>query len=187
MFRASISEKRSRLIEQDVLFTHPTISLLASHISTLLQSAELPEDPPEPVERALGTLRTLIDRYCFSLPMEVRFHPETVLLTGSTGSLGSFLLSQMLASERIQKIWAVNRDEKEKTIEQRQRASFVDKGIDPELLRCYAEKVVFVEADLGAHRLGLNDNLYHDVRRTSHLPILLLTLMGFDRSVHPRR
>ena len=165
--------------------SHPTISLLANHISSLLQSVEVPKDPPEAVDRTLGMLRTLIDRYSFSPPMQVHFRPETVLLTGSTGSLGSLLLSQMLASERIQKIWAVNRAGKEKTIEQRQRESFVDKGIDPELLRCYAEKVVFVEADLGAHRLGLNDNLYHDVRRTSHLPLLLLTLTGFDRSVHP--
>jgi hypothetical protein len=85
----------------------------------------------------------------------------------------------MLVSERIQQIWAVNRVAKGKSIEQRQRESFIDKAIDPALLKCYAQKVVFVEADLAAHRLGLHDNLYHDVRYTSYLPQLSLTVWAF--------
>jgi hypothetical protein len=183
MFRGSILERRTRLIEQNVLFMHPTITSLAKHISTLLRSAVVPEAGP--VEQTLGSVRTLIDRYCLSLPIQPRLRPETVLLTGSTGSLGSLLLSQMLVSERVQKIWAVNRVGKGKSIEQRQRESFIDKGIDPGLLTCHAQKVVFVEADLAAHCLGLHDDLYHDVRRTSHWSLLLLTILAFiDMYIH---
>lgn len=111
-------------------------------------------------------MRAMVERYAASIPTRVPLPTtkQTVLLTGSTGALGSNLLAQMLADERVERIWAVNRHSKVKSISERQRESFLDKALDIELLKLEGGKLVFVEAELSQDRLGLDKHLYDQVR-----------------------
>lgn len=85
-----------------------------------------------------------------------------VLLTGSTGGLGSFLLENLLRNGQVSKIYAYNRPSKGGiTMQDRQKAAFVDKGFDLKYLD--SERLVYVEGDADLPLLGLTSELYEKV------------------------
>ncbi|KAH7907693.1 hypothetical protein BJ138DRAFT_455649 [Hygrophoropsis aurantiaca] len=89
---------------------------------------------------------------------------RAVLLTGSTGSLGCYLLSQLTANPDISRVYALNRrNEKGVTLIRRQTDALVDRGIDVDILE--SEKVVLLEGDLLADRFGLSDTAYLQMRK----------------------
>lgn len=152
----------SQHIEQNVVFTHPTITSLAKHVAKLARSPQ--PTTADTAEEAVRQMQALVEQYSATLPSGPRLSHETVLLTGSTGALGSLLLAKMLEDDRVERVWAVNRRAKGSTIEERQQAAFEDKGLDPELLqKNLGGKLVFVEAQLHEEGLGLDKRLYHDV------------------------
>lgn len=76
----------------------------------------------------------------------------TVLLTGSTGSLGSQILATLVEDERVAKIYAFNRPSKATTLVQRQEAIFNDRGLDIALLE--SPKLVLIEGEINRDNLG---------------------------------
>jgi thioester reductase-like protein len=88
---------------------------------------------------------------------------HVVVLTGSTGGLGSYLLASLLQREDVSVIYAFNRPSKGSTssIQQRQKSGFEDRGFDVTLLQC--EKLVYVETDTSHDNLGLDKELYEKV------------------------
>lgn len=87
---------------------------------------------------------------------------HVVLLTGSTGGLGSYLLASLLNNKDVTVVYAFNRPSKTGTIKQRQRAAFEDRGLETALLE--SEKLVYVEGDTAQQTLGLTSQLYEEVK-----------------------
>ena len=83
-----------------------------------------------------------------------------MLLTGSTGSLGSYLLSTLLTDVRVAKVYAFNRPSR--ATHDRQRASFEDKGLPLALLD--SDKCMLVTGDFNSDDLGLDEATYAEVR-----------------------
>ena len=79
---------------------------------------------------------------------------QTVVLTGSTGMLGSYLLDFMGRDPRISKIVCLNRADGGRAQEIK---TFADRGLDSS---CLETKVEFYSADLSQARLGLSDDVY---------------------------
>jgi len=137
------------------------------------------------VNASIVAMEGLVKKYTANLPaIPISPRPisrpprETVLLTGSTGALGShLLLDLLLAADKVGKIWAVNRAGRTGIIE-RQISSFLEKAMDVNLLSNALKegRLVFVEASLGDDKLGLEETLYHEVRDTplSVSPLSLL-------------
>ncbi|KAG0691850.1 putative aminoadipate reductase [Suillus ampliporus] len=87
---------------------------------------------------------------------------HVVILTGSTGGLGSYLLSSLLQREDVSVVYAFNRPSKDATsIEQRQKSGFEGRGLDLILLQ--SEKLVHVETDTSQEDLGLDKELYQKI------------------------
>ena len=84
-----------------------------------------------------------------------------VLLTGSTGNLGSEILEKLLRSTRVTKVYALNRHSTSQAISERHLARFRDKGLDSALLA--SDKLVYVEGDLSKERLGISEELFSEV------------------------
>lgn len=85
-----------------------------------------------------------------------------VLLTGSTGSLGSFLLESLLKDTSVNKVYAYNRPSRGGVrILDRQTEAFEDRGLDAALLS--SEKLVLVEGDSALEHLGLGPDVYEQV------------------------
>jgi NADP-dependent 3-hydroxy acid dehydrogenase YdfG len=70
------------------------------------------------------------------------------VLTGSTGSLGSYLLDALASSRNITKIYCLNR---RADAEQQQAKTNADRG----LVSDWGDRVIFLHADLSKPNLGL--------------------------------
>ncbi|KAG6374188.1 hypothetical protein JVT61DRAFT_4841 [Boletus reticuloceps] len=124
-------------ISQDIVFTNPTLRLLAKRLIQLLAGEEGSFSPaPDPQVE----IEDMIAKYSIGLGKlgdgaPGRFHDRhVVLLTGSTGGLGSYLLASLLSREDVALVYAFNRPSKTDTIQHRQRAAFEDRGLDTALL-----------------------------------------------------
>ena len=88
---------------------------------------------------------------------------EVVLITGSTGRLGSFLLEKLLCDKRVRKVFALNRGSptSDKTLLDRQREMFKTLEINMSLLT--SSKVEYLVADYAKPLLGLSEEKYDEV------------------------
>ncbi|KAL1701564.1 male sterility protein-domain-containing protein [Schizophyllum commune] len=85
-----------------------------------------------------------------------------VLLTGSTGHLGSDILEILLKDARVERIFTFDREGKGAAPRARQRARWADKGLDEQLLE--SPKLVVLCGDLSAPKFGLDKEVYDEMR-----------------------
>lgn len=121
---------------------------------------------------ALDAIRSMIHKYGYKwterqVSSEVRSTAtkERVLVTGTTGALGSYLLVALLENDSIETVWALNRKSKEGLMT-RQKASFEDKMLDVSLLR--SVKLVMLEGDVEDAMLRLREDMYQEVSTNTH-------------------
>lgn len=87
---------------------------------------------------------------------------QTVILTGSTGSLGSYILDRLVRSDRVEQVICLNRVGSGAKL---QTTSHDSRGLIKDF-----SKVSFVEADLAEDRLGLKEGTYQELTsRTTHI------------------
>ncbi|KIK91581.1 hypothetical protein PAXRUDRAFT_149195 [Paxillus rubicundulus Ve08.2h10] len=158
-------------IPQNVVFENPTIQLLSSRVVDLVKGngAEQVIDAREQHKQAIDVM---IEKYSIGLNgpadgilddggITKSIEPAIVLLTGSTGGLGSFLLARLLESPLVERIYALNRPSAKASIDQRQRSAFSDRGLPAHLLD--SKKLVHIVADASKERCGLSSALYAEV------------------------
>ncbi|KIJ16100.1 hypothetical protein PAXINDRAFT_11143, partial [Paxillus involutus ATCC 200175] len=160
-------------IPLNVVFENPSIQLLSSRVAALVNenAAGQSIDPREQHQRVINAM---VDKYSIGLngPADgvlddsgiagKSIEPAVVLLTGSTGGLGSFLLAQLLESPVVQRVYALNRPSSTASIDQRQNSAFFDRGLPTDLLD--SKKLVYIVADASEERCGLPSALYDEVR-----------------------
>ncbi|KAF8601147.1 acetyl-CoA synthetase-like protein [Ceratobasidium sp. AG-I] len=184
----STVRQASEILNQQTIFSNPTIGQLARNIVDICtgEKASSTDD--------LTSIRSMIQKYeskwtnkTISLEMREGTMKERVVLTGTTGGLGSHLLAVLLGCEEVERVWALNRKSKE-GVAARQRAAFEDKMLDVGLLE--SEKLVMVEADLGDGKLGLSDKEYHEIQTGATIIIhnawqvnFNLSLQSFEPSI----
>lgn len=155
------SESEKAPIKASTIYENPTIKLL-SHAIWALYTTESNGNIASREEVSLQAMRKLIDRYTFDLPSRPRSsrHVSTtwtrkvVILTGSTGSLGSYLLDSLIDSPEAPEIWCLNRSA---DAEQRQSASSSRRGLTNNWT---SNNVYFRQADLSSEKLGLSAEDY---------------------------
>ncbi|KIJ59318.1 hypothetical protein HYDPIDRAFT_118655 [Hydnomerulius pinastri MD-312] len=198
---ANVRSAASR-IPQNLIFESPTIKLLAARISSLVTQDG--SDQPEDFMRQHTTaINAMIERYSVGLKgsdngvniegqIGDEAAPATVLLTGSTGGLGSFLLAQLLESTNVERVYALNRPSSTTSIQQRQRSAFLDKGLPLDLLE--SNKLTYVEAEASQANCGLPPSLYEKIRDSVTVIIhnawrldFNLSLSSFESSIRATR
>lgn len=115
-------------------------------------------------------MTNLVSKYTENLPSASRggaddMDEEVVLLTGSTGSLGAFVLESLLKNPAIASVYALNRrgTNPAESIQLRQSYTFETNGIDTQLLK--SPKLTLLEADVTLPDLGISPTLYDEMRR----------------------
>ena len=115
-------------------------------------------------------LLSLVEKYTKNLPTfdgtKVRrseLKGDVVLVTGSTGSLGSNILAHLLMDPNVSLVYSISRPGSDKqTAKERHVKSFEREAIDVRLLD--SEKVRFLIGDPSKHSFDIDTDLYDEVR-----------------------
>jgi len=152
-------------IPPSVIVENSTIQLLTARIVALVSDNGVGQgDSIEQHKKAIDD--PMIERYSVGsggpvdgmLPNSQSIEPAVVLLTGSTGGLGSFLVSELLGSPAVQRVFAFNQPSPLKSIAERQKAAFRGRGLDLDLLNL--DKLVYIEADATLEECSLSSAQY---------------------------
>ena len=156
----------AKSVSSNFVFEHPTIRDLAV---TLASFAVLSTDS-NPARAAADTRRAEIDalvaKYTADMPT-ARTHLgalqktlPVVLLTGSTGNIGSHILAALLTDSHIHRVYALNRPSDIDAIA-RLKAAFRERQLPVELLNDI--RLVCLEGDASRKSFGLVEQVYEDV------------------------
>jgi thioester reductase-like protein len=144
-------------METRMVYANPSIGALTAVVSALFEDKSFADGGENDEQK----MKKLYELHTSSLPVSARpvvSHPSdehVVLLTGSTGSLGSYILDSLLADSRISSIFCLNRGTK--TLE-RQQKSQASKG-----LQTISDRVKCLDADISKPYFGLPTHQYRDL------------------------
>ncbi|KAF8548861.1 NAD(P)-binding protein [Imleria badia] len=184
-------------IPRNVIYENPTIPRLSARIAAIVydNGAGHGIDHKE-------AIKAMIEKYSVGLsgpddgvlPSTPLIEPAVVLLTGSTGGLGSLLLLELLKCHLVQRVFALNRPSSSKSIEERQNAAFIAGKLDHEVGFLKSAKLVYIEADASHPLWGLSQDRYNEIRHTVTLIIhnawrvdFNLTISSFEDSIRATR
>ena len=181
------AQKAANGVTQDFVFNYSTLRQLTIATIDLINNSTSQPD-------RTTSIKELISRFS-DLPQVSSQESQSsstsiVVLTGSTGALGSHILASLLLEPQVTKVYTLNRG---KDIQARQKLSFSQKGLPEGLL--VNPKLTQLTADLSHPTLGLDEetfekvgvtkhvslsalNLYHAGNRLNHLQLILFTMLG---------
>ena len=167
--RKSLDPTVRSKITAGTIYSNPTLEKLSN---VLYRTTSLQNGPAgDETRQNIALMAHLVEKYTSMLPEIPHASRKnttpamaTVLLTGSTGSLGSYLLEALMASKTVARIICLNRAIDGK---QRQRNVNVERGLSTSWP---AERVRFLHADLSRPKLGLQDAEYDELlQQTTHV------------------
>ncbi|KAJ7488851.1 putative aminoadipate reductase [Mycena latifolia] len=169
-------------IPQNFVYSHPSIEQLARAILKLLASEDSNTDGGQKaiVEEMIakyskGFEESIIEPKALSSSGGV-----VVLLTGSTGGLGSHLLEMLLSLASVERVYAFNR--KGRThVSERQKEAFTDRALDVNFLS--SGKLVYLEGDTSKPDLGVPADVYTTLRNTITVIIHNAWALDFNKSL----
>jgi nucleoside-diphosphate-sugar epimerase/aryl carrier-like protein len=163
------------------IYAHPTVDGLTNLLLEILGKSSARIDTPSRSEK----VSQLISKYTSDLP---DLNPDrssqisessTIILTGSTGSLGSYILDDLLRNPQVAKVYCFNRSEDALS---RQRQGFEERGLQTSLLDD-PKKVEFLHVHFGAMQFGLGDKRYDELLATVDIIIHNAWKVNFNHPV----
>lgn len=157
----------AHLISPRIIYSNPTANKLANALHQLTGQGDKVYKKME--EERISRMEAMLAKYSKNLckatakDTDRKDNNVTVVLTGSTGSLGSYVLDALLVSGRVSRIICLNRgthgEDKQKNVN-------ATRGLISE----WGDKVRFLKTDLGKTHLGLSAHDYDQlVRETSFI------------------
>ncbi|KAF7586175.1 hypothetical protein BBP40_009331, partial [Aspergillus hancockii] len=170
--KLGMGDKSAKMFPLASIYTHPTIDRLAGHILDQLSVTPLSHDHYIETDGSyanesspLAQMQLLFQKYSDSLPRSSGPLPVPpsknmiVLLTGSTGSLGSYLLDELQKDKNVSHIICLNRGAD---------AAYrhTQLGFQRGLNTIELNRVEFLQADLSKLNFGLQDATYRRLLQT---------------------
>lgn len=153
------STTKPNAIDTRLIYANPTLNLLSDAILKLLGHAS--QEAPLKEQSEAAVFRDFVNKYTTELPFTPLEKPTTtceqltVLLTGSHGSLGSYILDQLLINTNVTKVYCLNR-----TGDSLARQTSLNRARG---LATNWENVHFVSADLSEPFLGTETQTYWEM------------------------
>ncbi|KAF7347151.1 Acetyl-CoA synthetase-like protein [Mycena venus] len=168
-------------IPQNFVYAYPSIEELADAIALLVQ------DDANGLDNGKKALvEAMIAKYSEGFkPTDLRkrvvsFGETVVLLTGSTGGLGSHILEILLALSSVERVYAFNRRGRS-PVPERQNEAFIGHALNMDLLS--SKKLVYLEGDTAREDLGLPLDVWATVRDTITVIIHNAWTLDFNKSL----
>ncbi|KAL4954314.1 NRPS-like enzyme [Aspergillus filifer] len=159
----SFQEPKAPSITAQHIYSNSTVSRLAQFLVGVLTGQTVTETVSR-VDRINNMISKYADTFPRRSPENIQgpqAESQTVILTGSTGSLGAYLLSTLLNNSNVKKVYCFNRSD----ATSRQISSFKEKGLDATALED-VNKVEFLKVSFGEHHFGLPDDKYNELLDT---------------------
>jgi acyl carrier protein len=148
-------------VDVSTIYENPTIAALSLVTWKLVQPQH--SNTSKSVENnKIEAMQAMLEKYTFSSDtLRTQNNAGTcgvVLLTGSTGSLGSYLLDELIRSQHGKAIWCLNRTSNS---QERQSSTSATRGLEVQWAQ---HAVSFRQADLSKETLGLSKEDYDYIR-----------------------
>ncbi|KAF5346966.1 hypothetical protein D9758_010089 [Tetrapyrgos nigripes] len=156
---------------KNFVYDHPTIDQLSIFISSVASGTWNGDDQSQIIHNKRAAMLLMIDRFSQNFPsvsgvgLAKEKGMKVVLVTGTTGALGSHLLSQLIDDDSIFCIYACNR-RGDTGILERQLKAFEERGIGKQKLKSkiLEGKVVLLEANLAMNKLDVDKKVYEEIQ-----------------------
>ncbi|KAF4995614.1 hypothetical protein FGRMN_5005 [Fusarium graminum] len=154
-------------VEPRIVYRHPTAKQLAAYILSIEKGVESEDEDAKQMQEA----ERLAAKYIDNMPspsngkQEPSNDDQTVVITGTTGSLGAYMLDRLCKLPSVKKVIALNRDEDGG--QSRQLSSNGSRGLTQDL-----SKVTFLCVNLSLPNWGLDQETYRSL------------LVSVDRIIH---
>ena len=152
------------------VYTNPTVISLATYVLGLLNGQGIDNETERGTH--IAQMETLLTKFSAELKKpqwtssraSSASSEETVMITGTTGRLGSHLLSQILQEPKVIRVYALNRGRPgvSEELKERQKEAFRTWGLDETLL---SSRVSFHPADLSLPNFGLDEAMFAEVSK----------------------
>ena len=111
-------------------------------------------------------MKDLVDKYAKDFPAHkpaggVPLQEDTILVTGTTGAIGSATLAELYNSPNVARVVVLTR-KSTTPISVRQRRALVDRGLNPSIVD--SPKTILLEGDADLPGFGLNDGALLELR-----------------------
>ncbi|KAI0120267.1 hypothetical protein F4776DRAFT_633434 [Hypoxylon sp. NC0597] len=149
--------KKPPSLETRTVYSNPSVSTLTAVISALVEGRA----PLERGESDEQKMQKLYELYAANMPISSRPAQQkpadghVILLTGSTGSLGSYILDSLQKDSSVRRIYCLNRGPDSLM---RLRKSLSAKGLKP-----LTKKVQCLDANLSNSHFGLSTQEYREL------------------------
>ncbi|KAI0425723.1 hypothetical protein F5Y09DRAFT_320969 [Xylaria sp. FL1042] len=184
-----VSDEKLQLIKNQLIYKGPTLAQMADAISSLLSAGTAEGAESLVNQKTLDQMLQTYEQKLTTLMVgdlenstTTAQNEHTVILTGSTGSVGSYVLASLIARKDVKKIFCLNRGP---DASKKQVASFRARGLPG--LDLNGDRVVYLRTALHEPKLGLSDDEYMTLVReattTVHnaFPVnFLLNLPAFE-------
>jgi thioester reductase-like protein/acyl-coenzyme A synthetase/AMP-(fatty) acid ligase len=173
----AFSETGHGQILPQVIYQNPTIGTLARYLRGDRNDTSASGAGKSREE----TMANLVEKYTADLSPSTRSakpssdEKRTVVLTGSTGSLGNYILQDLIASPLVSKVYCMNRSA---GAAERNRESFEARGV----LADFA-KVTFLQTDFAKDHFGLPLDLYNELLQSVDTFIHNAWAVDFNKTV----
>lgn len=180
-FRSSLDpfiQAAGATIPADLVFANPTIQWLAAVVSHLADPSAITSSAKAPTSQ----IEEMIAKYTKDLAVVKDKKPIdlaeglVVVLTGSTGGLGSHLLADLVKNDGVKKVYTFDRSE---NVQDKQKIAFEDRLLPTNLLK--SEKLHSLTVNANRNDFGLASETHEEVK-SPHPSVARHTLTSGRRS-----
>lgn len=177
-------ETSIRTIQPSTIYLRPTVTALALDLKNLITEDFNPESNGKGEQLIMSTklkgYMDKIDQLHFNTRTPAttyEMNKQVVLLTGSTGSIGSYILNALLQEDCVSHIYCLNRSADSSTLQQ-ERNKFLDSSLPTDFSK---DKITFLSADFSdSTSLGLPKDVYTTIAERITLVIHNAWMVNFN-------
>ncbi|CAO3614543.1 unnamed protein product [Mucor fragilis] len=171
-------------VPSNFLFEHPSIESIRNALM-----AGFEETPKDVEARHYAETEEILQKYIRKakndFSVAVNNYPkgkkQVVLLTGATGAVGSFVLRDLLQSDKIKKVYCLVRGREGTDLMGRIRDAFAGRSLDTSLL--HPSRVEALPMQLEKARLGFSQRLYKRLKKEVTVVQACAWLLDFNQPV----
>jgi aryl carrier-like protein len=157
-------------INTRIIYTNPSLATLADTLKTLRYGVNGFIEGIGLTGTRESKMNEMLLKYLNDLPVSTDKKPNssqesiTVILRGSSGSLGSYLLHALASCPKVARIYCLNRKANAEHVQAKTNSQ---RG----LISSWGTKIVFLQVDLSKNDLGLSKEIYSNLLKETSVVI----------------